>query len=138
MENHESFMESSATCSIGETLPQIDNDYTITEDSSCDLGFRHPSPVSSIVTGTDIQETDIPSAPGSSDYGSADFDYTYGDDRRFIFDSVNQLEDSPKENQDTDSGIGAVDWSDQVEISFHFYAGVMDQFILSYDLQISC
>ncbi|CAG9537372.1 unnamed protein product [Cercopithifilaria johnstoni] len=113
MENHEAFMESSAISSIGATLPQIDSDYTIAEDSSCDLGFRHPSLVSSIATGTDIQETDTPSAPGSSDYGSADFDYTYGDDRRFIFDGTSQLEDSPKENQDTDSGIGALDWSDQ-------------------------
>uniref|UniRef100_A0A1I7VDG3 PH domain-containing protein n=1 Tax=Loa loa TaxID=7209 RepID=A0A1I7VDG3_LOALO len=116
MAKHEiltNFVESSATSSTSVTLPQIDSDYTITENSSCDSDFRHPSIVSSIVTGTDIQETDIPSAPGSSDYGSADFDYTYGDDRRFIFDGASQLEDSLKENQDADSGIGTLDWSDQ-------------------------
>ncbi|EJD74792.1 hypothetical protein LOAG_17939 [Loa loa] len=112
MAKHEiltNFVESSATSSTSVTLPQIDSDYTITENSSCDSDFRHPSIVSSIVTGTDIQETDIPSAPGSSDYGSADFDYTYGDDRRFIFDGASQLEDSLKENQDADSGIGTLD-----------------------------
>ncbi|VDM15406.1 unnamed protein product, partial [Wuchereria bancrofti] len=64
MEKHEvltKFVESSTASSIGVTLPQIDSDYTITEDSSCDLGFRHPSIVSSIITGTDILETDAPS-----------------------------------------------------------------------------
>lgn len=111
-------MESSATSPIGVTVSQIDSDYTITEDSSCDLGFRHPSLASSIVTGTDIHETDTSSAPESSDYGSADFDYTYGDDKRFTFDGLSQMEDSPKENQDTDSGVGAVDWFDQVKIFF--------------------
>lgn len=129
MEKHEvltNFMESSATSSTDVTLPQIDSGYTITEDSNCDLGFKHSSLVSNIVAGTDIQETDTPSAPESSDYGSADFDYTYGDDRRFIFDGTSQLEDSPKENQDTDSGIGTLDWSDQVENLFHFYIGVMN------------
>ncbi|KAK6110034.1 hypothetical protein QQG55_38340 [Brugia pahangi] len=116
MEKHEvltKFVESSTSSSTGVTLPQIDSDYTITEDSSCDVGFRYPSIVSSIITGTDILETDTPSVLESSDYDSADFDYTYGDDRRFIFDGASQMEDYPKENHDADSGIGTLDWSDQ-------------------------
>lgn len=114
------FVESSATIFTGVTLPQIDSTDTITDESSCDLSFRNPSRVSNIVTGTDIQETDTPSAPESSDYGSADFDYTYGDDHRFTFDSTDQLEDSSKENHDADSGIGTLEPFDQVKNSFQF------------------
>ncbi|VDK66992.1 unnamed protein product, partial [Onchocerca ochengi] len=108
-----SFMESSATTSIDVALPQMNSDHTITEDSSCDPSVTKVNMISSVVIGTNIQEADSPSAPGSSDYGSTDFDYTYGDDRRFIFDGVTQMEDFSKENQDADSGIGTLDWSDQ-------------------------
>uniref|UniRef100_A0A915PK36 Uncharacterized protein n=1 Tax=Setaria digitata TaxID=48799 RepID=A0A915PK36_9BILA len=99
----------SSTTSISVTSPEIDSNHMTVEDSSCNHDFGH----SDIVSRADIQETDIPSAPGSSDYGSADFDYTYGDDRRFIFDGTSHMEDSAKENQDADSDIGTLDWSDQ-------------------------
>ncbi|VDO33710.1 unnamed protein product [Onchocerca flexuosa] len=108
-----SFMESSATSSVDVTLPQLNSDYTRIEDSNCDPSVTNVNMISSVVIGTDIQEAGSPSAPGSSDYGSTDFDYTYGDDRRFIFDGVTQMEDSSKENQDADSGVGTFDWSDQ-------------------------
>lgn len=124
-------MESSATTSIDVALPQMNSDHTITEDSNCDPSVTKVNMISSVVIGTNIQEADSPSAPGSSDYGSTDFDYTYGDDRRFIFDGVTQMEDFSKENQDADSGIGTLDWSDQVKNLFYFHIAVMNQFILS-------
>ncbi|VDK30378.1 unnamed protein product [Gongylonema pulchrum] len=107
-----SSMESSVR-SADVVSPQLDSGYATVENGSCDRGYEQPDVIPSVVIPeADAQETDIPSA--SSDYGSADFDYTFGDDRRFAaFDASNQPDFTQPEHQDADVDIGAADWTDQ-------------------------